>query len=307
MSDKPKDSGLYSMQDVNLNNKGGASANVRPVKSKGWASDEDAGALLAGILDDTESTAKEEERKRQRELEAKERQRKEQEAAEEARKRAEAERLLREEEARAAQAKNRRTGLLEAIHGPSPEELERRRREQEEQRKEEEMQRKLAEAERARVAAEQRAAQQAREAQIKEQQRLEALANQAQAAPVAKKSNIGLVIGAVAVVIALLGGGVAAFFIMNQEDPTANLAYAKTTLDAQGFVTASVEKDFQPIYTAPPEVAADDSGSKAKAGGRAKRRTTGGPAANKGKGNNTANKGKGGRNFGDLGGGGIVF
>jgi len=308
MSDNQNDAKLYSMQDVNSmagKPASSAAANVRPIKQTAkkknkWASDEDANDLLAGILDETEDAAKAEEARRQRELEAKERARRDEEAREDAARKAEGDRLKREEEARRAQADVRRTGLLEAIHGPSKEKLEAEARAAEEARQKEEMERRIAEADRARREAERAAADAAREAKRKEQERLEALARQADAPP--PKSNTGLIIGIVAAVVAvvLLGGGVA-LFVLSGNDPNANQTYAKTTLDARAFTTASVEKEFQAIEKPKPVEAEDDNP-------KAARRRTAGAGGRKAT-NNQAGNSKSKRNFGNVfgGGGGIVF
>lgn len=92
------------------------SDNYAKVKSSGkWASDDDAGDLLAGILDDTETAAQAE----QARLEAAMRQKKEEQArlqqAEEDRKRHEAEERLRSEQNRQHEIKQRRTAKMEAL------------------------------------------------------------------------------------------------------------------------------------------------------------------------------------------------
>ena len=91
-------------------------SNKARVKSGGnWASDEDAGDLLAGILDETATAASAEQQRLEQELAEREAAEKAEREAEETRKREEAEAKLSAEADRQAQLQEKRTARLEAI------------------------------------------------------------------------------------------------------------------------------------------------------------------------------------------------
>ena len=90
------------------------SDNYAKVKSNGkWASDDDAGSLLAGILDDTETAAQAEQARLEAAVKAKQEEEERMRLEEEDRKRREAEEKLRSEQSRQEQIKQRRTAKME--------------------------------------------------------------------------------------------------------------------------------------------------------------------------------------------------
>lgn len=328
MSDN-NDAVLYSLKELKDMPQGevaqaasASGANIKRQKKKsGWASDDDASDLLAGILDETSRSAEQEELKRSRELmslKAAEQQAKDAEAA---RRREEGERRLREEQARREEADKRRRAMVREIEGPSPEEIEAERKAAEEARKRAEMEEQLREAERARLEAERKAAQAAREAKAREEERLAALAAGPQPAQKgAKAAGIGLAAVAILflVFVVLVGGGVGAYFAFSpKEIPTQT--YAKALLKPQNLNGTSVEKGF--IAMAKPEAVEGEggAGSPAVASAGAKNNTKsrrgvgrtsrkGAAAKKSSKAGGKAKKGGNKFNFGvKKGKGGIVF
>ena len=90
-------------------------SNKARVKKDAWASDEDAGDLLAGILDETATAASAEQQQMEAELAERQAAEKAEREAEEARKRQQAEAKLSAEADRQAQLQEKRTARLEAI------------------------------------------------------------------------------------------------------------------------------------------------------------------------------------------------
>lgn len=92
------------------------SNNARVRQSKGkWASDEDAGDLLAGILDDTAADAEAEQRRIEAELRKREEEEQRKREEDEQRKLMEAEQRLQSEQQRQSQLQQRRTEKMEAL------------------------------------------------------------------------------------------------------------------------------------------------------------------------------------------------
>mgnify|MGYP006928162058 CR=1 FL=1 len=278
MSDN-NDAVLYSLKELKDMPQGEVAqaasqsgANIKRQKKKGgWASDDDAGDLLAGILDETSRSAEQEELKRSRELmslKAAERSAKDAEAA---RRREEGERRLAEEQARREEADRRRRALLREIEGPSPEEIEEERLAAEAEKNRLLMEERLRESERARLEAEREAAKAAREAKAREEERLKALADGPQpTGKGAKAAGIGLAAVALLFLLFLVvvGGGIGAYFAFSpKEIPTQT--YAKALLKPQTLTATSVEKGY--VATAKPEAdepAGGDGGAVAAVGAK---------------------------------------
>ncbi len=204
---------------------GCAVSNQAKTKQK-WASDDDAGDLLAGILDDTETDAEQERARLDAQIQARAEQERQAREAEERKRLDEAEARLRAEQSRQNQMEQRRTARMEAIRvedlkergewvDPAIDEAKRK-----------------AEAERARLEAE---AARARELEAQQQamaiqlaaaqQQAQQQAQQAQA-PRSKAPLFALA----AVLIAVIGAGaVIAALTLGQYTPD-TATYAKNTL-----------------------------------------------------------------------------
>lgn len=91
------------------------SSNYAKVKSNKWASDDDAGSLLAGILDETETAAQVEQSRLEAEMKAKQEEERLRKAEEERQRVHEAEQRLNAEHSRQNQLKQRRTERMEAL------------------------------------------------------------------------------------------------------------------------------------------------------------------------------------------------
>ncbi|MEO1269055.1 MAG: hypothetical protein AAFX99_13220, partial [Myxococcota bacterium] len=136
-----------------------------------------------------------------------------------------------------------------------------------------EMETKLAEAERARKQAEQKAAAAAREAQMREQQRLDALAANPAPAAHASSGSRGLLIGAAAFAVVLLLGTVAVGAIMlnDKNQQVSGATFSKTTYKASTVASAFTEQGFVAIPKKEKEKEVEEEDSKAGRRGRFRR------------------------------------
>lgn len=211
--------------------------------SQKWASDDDAEGLLAGILDDTEDVARAEKERLEAEMRAKAEEERRIAEEEERRKREEAEARLSAERDRLEKVEERRTQKMEALR---VEDL----KERGEWIDPEEVARKEA-AEAAKREAE---AQRQREERAKEQaalmaaQQAHAVNNPAEAQP---KSNTGLMLGAIAVLVLLLGAG-GVVVVMTAGYKTDEATYTKSVFTPKEVEVAMVEAGFTPIPKAEP-------------------------------------------------------
>ncbi len=196
-----------------------------------WASDDDAGDLLAGILDDTATEAEAEQERIAAEIKARQEEEQRKKEEEEAKKRAEAEARLSAEKERLQQVEKRRTQKLEALRIEDlkesgqwnpPEELSDEKDEKE---------------------TPPAAAQRPPQAAAQPAPRPMAPAPE----PIPQKSNTGLVIGLAALILAVVGAAVIAFVVLPDGYEVDNTTYAKTTYTpAQSEITV-VELGFAPL------------------------------------------------------------
>lgn len=226
-----------------------------------WASDDDAGDLLADIFSDTESAAEVEAKRIEAELERKKQEEAQRAQEEEQRRIREAEAKLQEEAQRQQNMTERRTARLEAIKveemkargewvDPAIEEA--KRKAEEDRRIQEE----------ARRQAEAMVAQQAQHAPVPQAQPVAAAA-----APEAEppKSKLPYIILA-AVFVAILGaGGAIAALTTGGYTPDTN-PYAKITLEPKEDKDLVIVKASKPIPSAKPAavVASNDDGKSSK-------------------------------------------
>ena len=222
------------------------SDNYAKVKSRKYASDDDAENLLAGILDETEDVARAEQERIEAELAAKE--------AEERRKKEDAARAKKEEAAaklsaemeRLQKVEQRRTEKLEALKIEELKargewidpEIERKKLEKQIQ---EEAERKAME-----EAAERKAKKKAAAAFKSEAMPVQAISAEE------KKSNNALVLGIVVAVLAAVGAGAAVVLGGYQPD---GATYSKAVFAPKEQTVAVVEKAFTPLPKPEPVVA----------------------------------------------------
>ncbi len=324
MSDQNNDAALYSLKELkdmpsdakpSPQIAPAAVANVKPQK-KGWASDDSAGDLLAGILDDTESAALAEKKRVQANLDAQKRDEERRKAEEEERKRREQDERIRAEQDRRNKAERMRASLVRSIEGPSDEELEAKRKAEVEEARRIDMERRLAEAERARNEAERKAAEATRESQMREEQRLQAIANAPE--PVRKSGFASVamaVIGLGFIVVTIGAVGVGGFFYWQSTQAPQAQTYAKAALKATSIESPATEQGFAALRLPDVEESGGDGGAVASRRGGGNNTTTRQPAGRNpnanskaAPGGNDKKKDKPKFNFdGGGGGGGIVF
>ncbi|MEO1266463.1 MAG: hypothetical protein AAFX99_00100 [Myxococcota bacterium] len=216
---------------------------------------DDVTMLLTTILDDTREDAEHEERTYQRALESKREAEQAQQREAEAHKRAEAERRMRAEAERQRQMHTARLDMVRAIEGPSDRELEAQRRAQEEAERAAEFERRLNAVEAARHEAEERAAEAIREARVREEQRLQALAELTpQKAPKRSAAAVWMsaAAGALALAVTMTAGAVGASAWADTTPP--EQVYAKITLSPAPLQSPAMVGGFVPL----PEVAQEE-------------------------------------------------
>ena len=201
------------------------SSNHAKVKSNKWASDDDAGSLLAGILDETETAAQDEHLRLEEEMRARHEQQRLHKEELERQRAAEAEQRLHAEQHRQDELKQRRTARMEAIRIEDLKE------------KGEWIDPAVEEAKRAREAADREEAERARDQELQRQQMQLQMQQMAQPAspaaalvPPQKSSNKGALLALAAVLFLVVGAGAALAALMTQRyepDPT---DYVKTEL-----------------------------------------------------------------------------
>jgi len=221
------------------------------VSKRKWASDEDAGDLLAGILDETAMDAREEEERIQREIKAREEEERRKREQEDARRKQEAEARISAEMERQSVNAERRTQKMQALkieelkergEWIDPEiEAAKRRAEEEAQRKEAEA---LALAEARRAAAEARVAS-------------EATPGGAIAQPANDNSKLKYALGAVVALVLVAGLGIAGIASGSYE-PDAT-SYSKVVYSPKTVQVAMVERGFTLIPKATPEPVVEDT------------------------------------------------
>lgn len=224
------------------------SDNYAKVKSRKYASDDDAENLLAGILDETEDVAKAEQERIEAELRAKEdEERRKKEDEQRKKKEAAAARLSAELE-RLEKVEQRRTAKMEAL---KIEDLKDRGEwidPEIERKKLEDKIKKEAELQAMKEAAE-------IEARRKAQPQQAAGMSMGSSAP-EQKSNIGVIIGAVLVAVLLGGGGLAFAVVGGYEVDQAT--YSKAVFAPKDEQVAVVTKGFTPIPQPEPVVEEED-------------------------------------------------
>jgi hypothetical protein len=235
--------------------------NYAKVKSRKYASDDDAENLLAGILDETEDVAKAEQERIEAEIRAKEDEERRRKEEEERRKKEEAAKRLSAELERLEKVEQRRTEKLKALE---IEELKERGEwvdPEEERRKLEEKLKKEAELAAMKEAAEQEAR---RKHAAPQQQRAAAHAAEPQ------KSGSGMMIGlAIGLAVLLAGGGVAFAMVGGYEIDSAT--YSKAVFAPKESKVAMVEKGFTPIPKDEPVVQQEEDDDKGKTHRRRRR------------------------------------
>ena len=219
------------------------SDNYAKVKSNGkWASDDDAGSLLAGILDDTETAAQAEQAQLEAAVRAKQEEEERMRLEEEERKRREAEEKLRSEQSRQEQIKQRRTEKMEALR---VEELKERGEwvdpALDEAKQEEERARQAEVEEKARM--------QQQMAQM--QQQMSQMKQKSDAQPVepiaATKKSKGPMIALAAVVVAVIGAGAVLGVLMTQQYQPDTTNYPKVSLEAKEAKNVVTTAAFTPL------------------------------------------------------------
>lgn len=222
--------------------------NYAKVKSRKYASDDDAENLLAGILDETEDVAKAEQERIEAEIRAKEEEQRRRKEEEEARRKEEAAAKLSAELERLEKVEQRRTEKLKALEIEELKEKGEWVDPEEEKRKLEEKLRKEAELAAMKEAAE-------HEARQKHQsQQRPAMQAPAEAE---KKSGAGMMIGlAIGLAVLIAGGGVAFATATGYELDGAT--YSKAVFAPKESKVAMVEKGFTPIPEEEPVVEEED-------------------------------------------------
>lgn len=268
--------------------------NHAKIKSRGWASDDDAENLLAGILDDTEDEAKAEQERIEAEIKAKEEAERLKREEEERRKKEQAAARLNAEMERLQSVEQKRAAKLEAM---KIEELKKRGEwvdPEEERRKLEEQLRQEAEvaALKAKAEAEARAKHRVEEAQA----RGEPIPGMIAPEP---KSKTGMIAGIAIVGALVIGGGAvgASMALSYKVDPA---SYSKTVFAPKEVEVALVEKGFTPIPKPTPTavVEEDDGGGKtnrrrrARRGGSSSSKSKSDPISSKPKENKASQKAK---------------
>ncbi|QED27025.1 hypothetical protein FRD01_07175 [Microvenator marinus] len=214
-----------------------------------WASDDDAGDLLAGILDETEMDARAEEERIQREIQAREEEERRRKAQEEERKRQEAEARISAELERQSLNAERRTQKMQAL---KIEELKERGEwvdpEIEATKQREEEARRQRELEEQAMAEARKAAAQARVAS-------EAQPNQPTVAANNNSAPVKLIAAGFA---ALLVAGVAIFAIASGGYEPDATPYSKVVYSPKTVQVAMVERGFTLIPKAEPEAEVEE-------------------------------------------------
>lgn len=216
-----------------------------------WASDDDAGDLLAGILNETEVDARAEEERIQREIQAREAEERRRYEMEEARKRQEAEARISAEMERQNQNAERRTQKMEALK------IEDLKARGEWVDPEIEAAKKRAEEEAKRQAAEQQALAEARRAAAEAKVASEAVMSAAPA-PVAANTNskMKFVVGGLIAALLIAAGTLGAVASGSYEPDVT--PYSKVTYSPKDVQVAMVEHGFTLIPKAEPETTAEE-------------------------------------------------
>jgi hypothetical protein len=222
------------------------------VSKRKWASDDDAGDLLAGILNETEMDARAEEERIQREIQAREAEERRRQEMEEERKRQEAEARISAEMERQNQNAERRTQKMEALK------IEDLKARGEWVDPEIEAAKKRAEEEAKRQAAEQQALAEARRAAAEAKVASEAVMTSAPAAAVAANTNskMKFVVGGLVAALLIAAGTLGAVASGSYEPDVT--PYSKVTYSPKDVQVAMVEHGFTLIPKAEPEPAAEE-------------------------------------------------
>ncbi len=220
-------------------------------KRQNFQSNEKASDLVSSLLEETSTSAQDEQNKLRAQQEQLRQQRAAQQAQKEAQKQEQARLQMAEEEQRKLRAQNRREAIHRAAHGPSQEELDAKAKAEQALKERARLEAKLRDVERKRAEAERRATEAHRKAQQQEQILQQTAAHPPVPTAAPKTSRVGLWIGAGAMVMVFMLTAAAGVTIaVTQTDAPQAQTFSRVAYTPQSVYSMTTETGFSAIPTA---------------------------------------------------------